>query len=128
MFIKLQPPINDESTGSGFIGIKPTTTKNHLIRSVLEGIVYRLVLAFETLKKERNKEYAKLTYDIITQTRKKIIMRCRIDGGVSKNDFICQLIADLTNVIVERLQCTDMSTLGVGFLAGLSTGLLQNKD
>ena len=60
ILIKIQPPINDEKASSGFLGIKPTTTPNHMVRSVLEGIIYRIVLAFQTLKNERNKEYDKL--------------------------------------------------------------------
>jgi putative glycerol kinase 5 len=105
------PPINDELAGSGFIGIKPTTTNKHLVRSVLEGIVYRVVLAYQTLKRERNREYSKII----------------VDGGVAKNDFVCQTLADLTGIIVERLDSTEMSVLGVGFLAGIKTGVWDGK-
>lgn len=46
----------------------------------------------------------------------------RVDGGVSKNDFICQLISDLTNLNVERAHDIELSALGAGFLAGLNAG------
>ncbi|XP_044265706.1 putative glycerol kinase 5 [Tribolium madens] len=111
-FSGLGPPINDEKASSGFLGIKPTTTKNHLVRSVLEGITYRAVLAFQTLKKERNSEYRRVT----------------VDGGVSNNDFVCQLFADLTGLEVERLDSTEMSVLGVGFLAGIITGVWKTEE
>ncbi|XP_015836816.1 putative glycerol kinase 5 isoform X2 [Tribolium castaneum] len=111
-FSGLGPPINDEKASSGFLGIKPTTTKNHLVRSVLEGITYRAVLAFQTLKKERNREYYKVT----------------VDGGVSNNDFVCQLFADLTGIEVERLDSTEMSVLGVGFLAGIIAGVWKTNE
>lgn len=45
-----------------------------------------------------------------------------MDGGVSKNNFICQFLADLTGLNVERSLSSDMTVLGVGFLAGLNTG------
>lgn len=45
-----------------------------------------------------------------------------VDGGVSKNDFICQLLADLTKLKVERASDSELSALGAGFLAGLNTG------
>lgn len=49
-----------------------------------------------------------------------------VDGGVSKNDFICQLLADLTKLKVERARDSELSALGVGFLAGLNTGKRKN--
>lgn len=48
-----------------------------------------------------------------------------VDGGVSKNDFICQLLADLTKLHVERSDNSELSVLGAGFLAGLNTGDLN---
>lgn len=47
----------------------------------------------------------------------------RIDGGVSANDFVLQLLADLTGLDVERATTTEMSILGVAFLAGLQCGM-----
>lgn len=46
----------------------------------------------------------------------------RVDGGVSANDFVLQLLADLTGLEVERATTTEMSILGVAFLAGLQCG------
>lgn len=46
----------------------------------------------------------------------------RVDGGVSKNDFIMQSLADLTGLEVERPVSIEMSILGVAFLAGLQYG------
>lgn len=47
----------------------------------------------------------------------------RVDGGVSKNDFIMQSLADLTGLEVERPVSVEMSILGVAFLAGLQCGM-----
>lgn len=47
----------------------------------------------------------------------------RVDGGVSANDFVLQLLADLTGLEVERATTTEMSILGVAFLAGLQCGM-----
>lgn len=51
-----------------------------------------------------------------------------MDGGVSKNDFICQLLSDLTNLKVERAFDSELSSLGAGFLAGLNTGIWKSRD
>ena len=52
----------------------------------------------------------------------------RVDGGVSRNDFICQLLADLTGLNVERAKVTDSTLLGVGFLAGLNCGIWKRRE
>lgn len=46
-----------------------------------------------------------------------------VDGGVAKNNFICQLLADLSNLPVRRMASTEMSSLGVTYVAGLSAGI-----
>lgn len=51
-----------------------------------------------------------------------------VDGGVSKNDFICQLLADLTKLKVERAYDSELSALGAGFLAGLRVGIWKSRD
>lgn len=52
----------------------------------------------------------------------------RVDGGVSKNDFICQALADLTKLKVERAQDSELSALGAGFVAGLRVGIWKTRD
>lgn len=46
----------------------------------------------------------------------------RVDGGVSQNDFLTQMIATLTGKPVERPKSTDISALGAAFLAGMGAG------
>jgi glycerol kinase len=45
-----------------------------------------------------------------------------VDGGVSQNDFVDQLLADLTGLKVERPKSSEMTVLGAAFLAGLHEG------
>lgn len=50
----------------------------------------------------------------------------RVDGGVSRNDYICQTIANVTSTTVVRMKNnnrTEVSCLGAAFMAGLSSGL-----
>uniref|UniRef100_A0AAU8HQE8 Glycerol kinase 5 n=1 Tax=Glenea cantor TaxID=983541 RepID=A0AAU8HQE8_9CUCU len=110
-FSGLGPPINNEKAATGFIGIKPTTSREHLVRAVLESIVFRVALAYDLLKAERCENYKTI----------------RIDGGVSRNNFICQMLADLTGLAVER-QSSEMSVLGVAFLAGITCGIWSDKE
>lgn len=47
----------------------------------------------------------------------------RVDGGVSSNDFVMQLTADLFGRKIARTQHREMSCLGAAFVAGLGVGM-----
>ncbi|XP_014212475.1 putative glycerol kinase 5 [Copidosoma floridanum] len=111
-FSGLQAPINNPNAASGFIGVKPTTRKAHLVRAMLESLVFRVILLYECIIRE-----TKFSYHSI-----------KVDGGVSRNDFAMQLLADLTGLEVERSTSSEMSILGVAFLAGLHQGIWRNKQ
>lgn len=34
--------MNDETVATGFIGVKPSTTKNHLLRAAIESLGFRV--------------------------------------------------------------------------------------
>jgi len=34
--------VNDETVATGFIGVKPSTTKNHLLRAAIESLGFRV--------------------------------------------------------------------------------------
>ncbi|XP_012258819.2 putative glycerol kinase 5 [Athalia rosae] len=111
-FSGLQAPINDQTAAAGFLGVKPTSSRANLARSILESLVFRIILIYESLQQE-----TKFSYHTI-----------RVDGGVSRNGFMMQLLADLTGLKVERATSSEMSILGVAFLAGLSSGVWKTRE
>ncbi|EDW70094.2 glycerol kinase 5 [Drosophila virilis] len=111
-FSGLGPPVNDYRAASGFIGMTPSTTKAHLVRALLESIVFRVVQLIESAEKE-------------TGQKLKII---KVDGGVSRNDFVCQFLADASGLCVERAECSESSIMGATFLAGLNHGIWHTLD
>lgn len=48
----LQPPVNDYRAGSGFIGMTPSTSKAHMVRALLESIVFRVVQLITSAEQE----------------------------------------------------------------------------
>ena len=50
----------------------------------------------------------------------------KVDGGMVRNNWFCQRLADLTGLPVERPQVTETTALGAAYLAGLSAGLFQD--
>lgn len=51
-----------------------------------------------------------------------------MDGGVSSNDFVMQLTADLFGRKVARPDHFEMSCLGAAFVAGLGVGFWKSKE
>lgn len=111
-FSGLGPPINNPKAGSGFIGVTPKTTTDHMVLSVIESIVFKITLAFRYLKSNTNVHYKKIC----------------VDGGVSKSDFICQMLADINKIDVERADFPEIGALGVAFIISLKEGGIHEKD
>lgn len=51
-----------------------------------------------------------------------------IDGGVSNNDFVMQLISDLTQAVLKKPVYQQLPCIGVTFMAGLSAGIWNSYD
>ncbi|KAG5677421.1 hypothetical protein PVAND_007179 [Polypedilum vanderplanki] len=98
---------------AGFIGFKQSTTKCHLVRAVLETIVFKVAQFYFFTKEETNYHYDKI----------------RIDGGISANDFICQSIADLLNIHIERgINSSEITSIGCAYLALYNCGILEKLE
>ena len=50
----------------------------------------------------------------------------KVDGGMVRNDWFCQRLADLTGLPVDRPKVTETTALGAAYLAGLSAGVFEN--
>nr|XP_057923497.1 putative glycerol kinase 5 [Doryrhamphus excisus] len=111
-FSGLQAPLNDPKACASFMGLKLSTTKCHLVRAILESIAFRNKQLYDTMLRETNIPITKI----------------RVDGGVSSNDFIMQLTADLFGRKVERCRHREMSCLGAAFVAGLGVGYWKTRE
>ena len=52
----------------------------------------------------------------------------KVDGGMVKNDWFCQRLADMTGLTVDRPKVTETTALGAAYLAGLASGLFKTTD
>ncbi|XP_012693823.2 putative glycerol kinase 5 [Clupea harengus] len=111
-FSGLQAPLNDPAACAAFMGLKPSTTKSHLLRAILESVAFR------------NKQL----YDIMMRETRVPITKIRADGGVCSNNFIMQLTADLLGRKIDRPNHFDMSSLGAAFVAGLGSGFWKSPE
>lgn len=51
------------------------------------------------------------------------VSELRVDGGMVGNDWLCQFLADLVGVSVDRPQITETTALGAAMLAGVGSGI-----
>ncbi len=96
-FSGLGPPYWISSARSAFFGINPAVDKRHLTRAALESVAFQMIVYLEFLQKSKNLSLNNLS----------------IDGGMIKNKFFTQLIADLTQTDVNIPEIEDMSSYGV---------------
>ncbi len=111
-FTGLSSPYWDAYAAGIIIGLSRRTKKEHIVRAVLEGIVYRCRDVIEAMK-------------IDAGVRIKSI---KADGGASRNNFLLQFMADMLNVKVERPKMLDSTALGAAFLAGIARDYWNEKD
>jgi len=52
--------------------------------------------------------------------------RLRVDGGMTRNDWLCQHLADVLGLPVERPAETETTALGAAYLAGLQVGVFES--
>jgi putative glycerol kinase 5 len=110
-FNGLSAPVNDFNAAAGFIGVKASTTKEHMVRAILQSIVFRVAQLLRASRKETNY----------------VVQKLRVDGGVSRNDFVLQSLADLCGLHVERSNA-ESTSLGVAYLSAVNMGTMTLED
>ena len=111
-FAGLGAPHWDQYARGTIVGITRGTTKAHLARAALEGIVLQVRDVLTAMQADSGIKLKEL----------------RVDGGASANDLLMQLQADLLNVPVVRPKVTETTALGAAYLAGLAVGYWKSRE
>lgn len=111
-FHGLQAPVTDPTATAGFIGLSLNTTKEEMLRALLESISFSMRKLVDAFVSETNVKFSRFV----------------VDGGVAQNDFILQQIAELTSLPVIRADTVEMSAWGVASMAGIQVGMWKNKE
>jgi len=96
----------------GFIGLRLNTTKEEMLRALVESIGFSMMKLVDVYMSETGNHLDQVA----------------VDGGVSRNDFIVQMMADLTGVSLLRPGNVEVSAWGVAGLAGLGAGVWQDRE
>lgn len=94
-------------------GISRGTTRAHIVRAVLDGIVFRTREVLETLLEDTGMQPPE---------------RLRVDGGAASNDFLLGRLADVVGIPVERPKSVQASALGAAYLAGWAVGVWDSLE
>ncbi|MCK4980191.1 MAG: hypothetical protein KAS62_07335, partial [Candidatus Delongbacteria bacterium] len=81
-------------------------------KAVLEGIVYQTTNIIKTM-------------EMVTDQNISVL---RIDGGMAKNDYLCQFQADLLGIPVERPAISEATVLGAIYQTGLTIGFWSSLE
>ena len=90
-------------------GLTRGSNRAHLARAALEAIAFQTVDAIRAMEAASGIALCEL----------------RVDGGAAGNNLLLQLQADLLGAPVLRPRCTEITSLGAAFLAGIGAGVLD---
>ncbi len=110
-FAGLGAPHWDQYARGTIVGLTRGSTKAHIARAALEGIVLQVMDVLKAMEADAGIKLKEL----------------RVDGGASANDLLMQLQADLLNVPVVRPKVPETTALGAAYLAGLAVGFWKNQ-
>lgn len=113
-FTGLSAPDWDPYARAAIIGISNATTRLHIIRAAVESMVFQT----------RDVVDAALSGGGGTIS----IPELRVDGGAVKNNFLCQLQADVLGIPVLRPVISEATVFGAMLMAGLATGIYSGLD
>ncbi len=106
----LQPDNNPAARGV-FFGVGLDTQKPHFIRAIFEGVAYML------------RENLELLHDMGI-----VPEEIRSLGGGSKSTLWLQIKADVTRLVIARMQEAESTALGAAILAGFGSGMVANIE
>ena len=110
-FTGLGAPHWDPDARGAIFGLTRDTGRAQLVRATLESVAYQTRDLLEAMTADGAQASA-----------------LRVDGGMTVNNWLMQLLADLLGVPVERPRVVETTALGAAYLAGLGAGVYGSLD
>jgi xylulokinase len=104
-------PHPDPNARGGWIGLTARSTRQHMIRALLEGITFGMRDALEIMRAMGIE-----------------VKEVRASGGGARSDFWRQLQADVYNAPIVLTNASEGPAYGVAILAGVGTGVWKNVE
>ncbi len=110
-FTGMGAPYWDPDARGAIYGLTRDTNATVLARAALESVCYQTLDLFNAMKNDGA-----------------ALNTVRVDGGMVKNDWLTQYLADVLNTPVQRPYQTETTALGAAYLAGLHCGIFNSLD
>ncbi len=116
-FTGLGAPYWDPDARGAIVGLTRDMGAAEIARAALDAVCFQTRDLLEAMAKDMQRSGLRAPKAL------------KVDGGMVKNDWFCQRLADLTGLPVDRPQVTETTALGAAYLAGLAVGLFKDtKD
>jgi len=111
-FTGLGAPYWNPHARAAITGLTRGASAAHLVRAGLEAQAYQTEDLMHAMAEDAGKKLTEI----------------RVDGGMVKNNWVCQFIADITATPVLRPAIIETTALGAAYLAGLQAGIFKSVD
>jgi glycerol kinase len=111
-FAGLSAPYWSPEARAAIVGMTSFTRKEHIVRAALESIAYQIRDVLEMISAD-------------TGAAPKIV---HADGGPTRNEFLMQLVADITRLELVVADVTESSALGAAMAGMLGSRLVSSLD
>lgn len=111
-FVGLGTPYWDAHARGAILGLTRGTSRAHIARATLEAVCYQSRDVLDAMQADSAQPLTEL----------------RVDGGMTRNNLLLQLQADILGIPVVRPAVTETTALGAGYLAGLAVGFWKDTD
>lgn len=91
------------------VGLGLDTGIAHLVRAALEAVCYQTRDLLHVMQQEYEFDFSLL----------------KVDGGMVKNQWLLQFLADICGVDIVRSRCAESTALGAAVMAALGVGLFE---
>jgi glycerol kinase len=106
-FTGLGAPHWEPAAAGAIFGLRRDVGKAAIVRAALEAVAYQ-------------------TQDLVAAMGGAGERRLRVDGGMARNDWLLQFLADVFDMPVERPRMVESTALGAALLAGLGAGVYRS--
>ncbi|THB81712.1 MAG: glycerol kinase GlpK [Desulfobacteraceae bacterium] len=94
---------------ASIVGLTFGTGRRHIVRAALESVIFQIKDVILAMEKDSGVKLSQL----------------KVDGGMSANNWLLQMMADLLGVRVTTVGIQEVSALGAAYMAGLGIGIFQ---
>lgn len=110
-FSGLLAPHWDHAAQGIVVGLTGYTNRGHLARAILEAVAFQVIDVVHAMDSDAHLSTTSLA----------------VDGGMTSNNLLMQIVADLLAAPVIRPMMTETVALGAAYAAGLSAGYWPDK-